>query len=649
MLKKIDIDSKRLKLIIYLLLILITFAVFCQVNQYKFVNFDDQAYVTENSHIQSGITLDGFRWAFSTRYFDLWNPLVWLSFMFDYQLHGLNAGGYHLTNLILHIMSALLLFWLFNRMTAAIWRSAFVAFLFALHPLHVESVAWIAERKDVLSAFFWMLTLCLYVYYTERPAIRRYLLVILCFACALMSKPMVVTLPIVMMLLDYWPLDRLQSRKIVTNMPEVMSVSTNKRKKKSKLKTESIKKNTSSSSIWKLSERRIAGIIPIWQLKEKIPFFILSAIIIIITICNPNTINMSESPILKQFPLISRLANAPVAFVTYLVKTFWPYDMAVFYPFSDHIFLWQVWGSSLLILIITTAIIIMMKRLPYLFAGWMWFGVAIAPVIGIIQISLTTPYTIADRYHYLPSIGLGVILAWGIPSLIKSEAIRKKVIFPAGIIFLAILSLISWNQCGYWKDGITLFSHALKVTDNNWLAYGGRGRVYADIGNHKQAIGDLEKAIEIKPRYAEAYNNRGFSYNALGNYKQAIEDYNKAIEIKPRYAEAYNNRGLAYNALGNYKQAIEDYNKAIEIKPDHAIVHYNRGNAYRDLGNFKQAIEDFGRAIEIKPDLPVAYYNRGATYIMQDNKDLGCRDARKSCDLGNCKLLEAAKGRGLCR
>jgi hypothetical protein len=259
------------------------------VNQYDFINFDDNVYVTENSHIQSGITLDGFRWAFSTRYADLWNPLVWLSFMFDYQLHGLNAGGYHLTNLILHVMSALLLFWLFNRMTGAIWRSAFVAALFALHPLHVESVAWIAERKDVLSAFFWMLTLCLYVYYTEKPVIRRYLPVLLCFACALMSKPMVVTLPIVMILLDYWPLDRLQSRKIVTNMPEVMSVSTNQGKKKNKLKKEALKKNISPPRVQKLSEPRIAGIIPLWQLREKIPFFILSAVLVIITLYTPDT------------------------------------------------------------------------------------------------------------------------------------------------------------------------------------------------------------------------------------------------------------------------------------------------------------------------------------------------------------------------
>jgi protein O-mannosyl-transferase len=752
MLNKINISPDRQKLIVYLILTVVTLAVFWQVNQYGFV-FDDQGYVTENSHIQSGITLDGFRWAFSTRYFSLWNPLIWLSFMFDYQLHGLNAGGYHLTNLILHVMSALLLFWLFNRMTGAIWKSAFVAALFALHPLHVESVAWIAERKDVLSAFFWMLTLCLYVYYTEKPVIRRYLLVLFCFACALMSKPMVVTLPIVMILLDYWPLDRLLSRKIVTSMPEVMSVSTNQGKKKNKLKKEVLKKNISPSRVQKLSEPRIGGIIPLWQLREKIPFFILSLVLVIITLYNPNTPDMPNPSRLEQFPFISRLANAPVAFVTYLGKTFWPHDMAVLYPFSDQIPLWQVLGASLLILIISVAVIVMVKRLPYLFAGWLWFSITIAPVIGIIQVSITAPYAMADRYHYLPSIGLAVMLAWGIPALIKSEEIRKKLLFPAGIIFLAIISFISWNQCGYWQNSITLYGHTLKVTDDNWRIYYNRGHAYADLGNYRQAIEDLNRAIEIKPDFAEAYTNRGNAYGILGNYRQAIEDLNRAIEINPDNATAYMNRGVAYYGLGNYSQAIGDYDRAIKINPDNATAYLYRGNAYKGLGNYKQSIEDYDRAskiinpnnataymnrgnvvysslgnhsqaiedydkeikskpdfaeayinrgnaykglgnysqaigdydraikinpdnatayinrgiayyglgnlrqaikdcdkaIKIKPDYAEAYYNRAIVYLNQSDNISYCRDARKACEFGNCKLLESAKGRGLCR
>jgi tetratricopeptide (TPR) repeat protein len=648
MLNKI-ISPDRQKLIIYIVLTVVTLAVFWQVNHYDFINFDDNIYVTKNLRIQSGITFYGFHWAFSTRYADLWNPLVWLSLMLDYQLHGLNAGGYHLTNLILHVMSALLLFWLFNRMTGTIWKSAFVAALFALHPLHVESVAWIAERKDVLSAFFWMLTLCLYVYYTEKPIIRRYLLVLLCFACALMSKPMVITLPVVMILLDYWPLSRLQSRKIVTNMPEVISVSTNQRKKKNKFKKDALNKNASPPCVQKLSEPRIAGIIPIWQLWEKIPFFVLSAVMIIITFYTTDALYNSNTHDLKHFPLVSRLTNAPVAFVTYLEKTFWPHDMAIFYPFSDQIPLWQVVGASLLILIITAAVILMIKRLPYLFTGWMWFSITIAPVIGIIQISIAAPYAMADRYHYLPSIGLGFMLAWGIPALIKNEAIRKNSLFPAGIIFLVLLSFISWNQCGYWKNSFEIWNHTLKVTDYNWLAYDNRGNTYKGLGNYKQAIEDYGKAIKFNPAYAEPHNNRGVAYYDLGNYRQAIEDYDRAIKINPLFAESYNNRSLAYNELGNYKQAIEDLNRAIEINPSYIEAYNNRGNAYNKPGQYQRAIEDYNNAIRIKQDYADAYSNRGIAYLLQGNKKLGCLDAQKACELGNCKALEAAKSNGLCR
>ncbi|MCX5848824.1 MAG: glycosyltransferase family 39 protein, partial [Deltaproteobacteria bacterium] len=337
MLNKINISLGKQKLVIYIVLAVVTLAVFWQVNQYCFINFDDPAYVTENSHVQSGITLEGFRWAFGTKYFGLWNPLVWLSFMFDYQLYGLNAGGYHVTNLIIHILGTLLLFWLFCRMTGAVWKSAFVAALFALHPLHVESVAWIAERKDVLSAFFWMLTLCFYVHYTEKPAIRRYLLVLFSFVLALLSKPMVVTLPIIMILLDYWPLKRFESKR---------------------------------------------GNLILWQLREKIPFFILTAALVIVTLYTPN----EQETYIKGFPLSSRLANAPVSFMTYLEKTFWPHDMAIFYPFPAHIPVWQILGATLLILAISAAVIVMAKRLPYLFVGWLWFAITLLPVIGIIQI-----------------------------------------------------------------------------------------------------------------------------------------------------------------------------------------------------------------------------------------------------------------------
>ncbi len=615
-------------LIVYIVLTVVTLAVFWQVNQFDFVNFDDPVYVTDNSHIQSGITPDGFRWAFSTKYFNLWHPLLWLSFLFDYQLHDLHAGGYHLTNLILHVMSTLLLFWLFNRMTGAIWRSAFVAAFFAFHPLHVESVAWIAERKDVLSAFFWMLTLCLYVYYTEKTAIRRYLLVLFSFVCALMSKPMVVTLPVIMILFDYWPLNRFESKK---------------------------------------------GNQILWQLKEKIPFFVLSAIFSIITLYAPN------EPSRKLFSLSSRLVNAPVSFMTYLKKTFWPHDLAVFYPFPAHIPLWQVLGSTLLIIIISAAVILMVKRLPYLFVGWFWYIVTILPVIGIIQIWL---YAMADRYTYLPSIGIAVMLAWGIPLLFRRETIRKNILFPAVIAVLVILAFLTWQQCGYWKNSTTLFSHALQVTKDNYMAhsnlasdllekgkieeaidhynkaisitrnYAGdhydRGVAYNKLGQRQRAIEDFNEAIRLQPEYFLAYFNRGNSFAELGRYQTAFEDFNEAIRLKPDYADAYNNRGSVYFILGRYQSAYEDFNKAVRLKPDSADFHNNRGGTYFKLGQYQLAIDDFNESIYLKPNYADAYNNRGGAYLSKGNNKLGCRDVQKACELGNCKILEWAKGKGYC-
>ena len=527
MLNKINISPQKKNLIVNIVLAVVTLAVYWQVNQYDFI-IEDNVYVIENSHIQSGITLEGVRWAFSTTYAEFWHPLTWLSLMFDYQLYGLNAGGYHVTNLVLHILSTLLLFWLFNRMTGAIWKSAFVAALFALHPLHVESVAWISERKDVLSAFFWMLTLCLYVYYTEKPVVRRYLFVLFSFVLALMSKSMVVTLPVIMILLDYWPLRRFESNK--------------------------------SNLI-------------LWQLQEKTLFFILSAIISIITLYAHK-----YNPSGTHFTLASRFANVFFAFITYLEKTFWPHNLAFCHPSSIQIPNWQVWGAALLIIVISAAVIVMIKRLPYLFVGWLWYAITLLPVIGIVQ-SDYVPF-MADHFTYLPSIGISIMLAWGIPLLFPRKYICKKVLFPAAMAILFVLAALTWQQCGYWKNSIALFNHTLQITKDNTLAY----------------------------------HHLGFVYDELGQYQLAINNYNEAIRIKPNYAKYYNNRGAAYANLGQYQRAIEDYNQAIRLK------------------------SDFGHA----------YNNRGAAYLLQGNNMLGCSDAQKACELGNCKLIEIAKRKGYC-
>ena len=596
MLNKLN-NSKRTKsLIIYIILAAITFAVYWQVHQFDFINFDDDVYVTKNSHIQQGLTLEKVRWAFTTRYFGLWNPLVWISFMFDYQFHDLNAGSYHVTNLILHILSTLLLFWLFNRMTKSVWKSAFVAAFFALHPLHVESVAWVSERKDVLSAFFWMLTLCLYVYYAEKPALKSYMLVLFSFVFALMSKPMVITLPIIMILLDYWPLKRFDTKK---------------------------------------------GNILLWQLKEKIIFLILSVLIVIINMY-PSDIPFAG----KHFPLSDRLANAPVSFVIYLEKTFWPHNMAIFYPFPDNIPVWQVLGASLLIITISIAVIMMAKRLPYLFVGWLWYAATIIPVIKFVQVGNDA---MADRYHYLTSIGLAVMMAWGIPSLIKSDNDRKKILFPIGVATLVTLALLSWQQCGYWRNSITLFSHATQAVKDNYLAHTNLAIALAQEKNYYKAIYHHNKAISIGSYCLIDYENRGKAYAALNMHKLAIDDFNKVISSHPNYTYAYYNRGTSYGKLGHYQFALDDFNKAIRLKPDYVEAYNNRGIVLDKLGLYQNAIDDFNKAIRIKPDYADAYNSRAFLYLNQGNTIAGCSNAKKACQLGNCQTSIWAKEKGLCR
>ena len=566
MLKKINVTPKEQIFIVCILLAALTLAVYWQVRHFDFVNFDDLSYVTKNTHVQSGLTAEGIRWAFTTTNADyLWHPLIWLSLMLDYQLYGLHPGAFHMTNLILHILSALLLFRLFHRMTGALWKSAFVAAFFALHPLHVESVAWIAERKDVLSAFFWMLTLYLYAYYAENPSVKKYLPVLLAFVCALMSKPMVVTLPVVMMLLDYWPLKRFQSSK---------------------------------NNAW------------LWQLKEKWPLFALSAVTIMIIFYTPG----EKETLLKAFPLSGRLANAPVAFMTYLAKTFWPYDLAILYPFNAHIPAWQVLGAVLIIFAMTVFTVLKVRHLPFLFVGWLWFAITIVPVLGIIQISLSAPYAMADRYHYLPSIGIAVMIAWGWPRLLTHRNALKKILFSAGIIFIVSMSILTWKQCGYWFNTVTLFGHTLKVTENNHVAH----------------------------------NNLGLTLYKAGKINEAILHYNKAIAIKPDYAVAYNNRGNVYAQLKKHSNALEDLNEAIRLRPDLADAYNNRGSVYFRLQNYQRSIENFNEVIRLKPSLPFAYQNLGLAYLNRGDEDIACINLRQACLMGICNNLEWAKDKGFC-
>jgi tetratricopeptide (TPR) repeat protein len=401
-----------------------------------------------------------------------------------------------------------------------------------------------------------------------------------------------------MILLDYWPLKRFESKK----------------------------------ENWVL-----------WQLKEKIPFFVLSAAFSIITLYAQHKMSVQDS----LYPLDLRIANASVSFVSYLGKTFWPHDLAISYPFPDQLPLWPVLSASLLILVISAFVIVMMKRLPYLFAGWFWFTITMAPVIGIIQIN---SQAMADRYHYLPSIGLAIILAWGLPLLFSRDDTRRKILFPAAIASLLILSVLTWQQCRYWKNSITLFGRALHVTKNNYVAYCQFGYAMVAEGKIAEAIEIYNEAIRLKPGYVYAYNNRGNAYAKLGQYQRAIEDYNESIRFSSvGYAQTYINRGNAYAQLGQDQQAIDDYNHALRLKPDNAYAYYNRGTIYHKLGQDQRAVEDLSKAIRLNPDYADAYYNRAIVYLSRGDNISGCNDAKKACESGICQILGSAKIRGLCR
>jgi hypothetical protein len=558
----INISRKKKILAIYILLTVVTLAVLGQVLHFDFISFDDPIYVTGNRSIQSPMTLQGLRWAFTNTQAQFWHPLTWVSLMLDYQLYGLSPAGYHLTNLILHLFNTLLLFWLFHRMTNEIWKSAMVAALFAWHPLHVETVAWIAKRKDVLSAFGEILSLCAYVYYTEKPGAKRYGLVLFSFILALMSKPMAVTLPVVMILLDYWPLQRLTLRK----------------------------ENIS------------------WQVKEKTLFFILAAVFSFLTVYIRYSL---KNPFVQGISFSQRLANAPVAFVTYLKKTFLPCDLAIFYPLPSEISMIHALAAMLLIVIISALVIATIKKMPFLFVGWSWYAITILPVIGLIQVSERAG---SDNYTYLPLIGLTVMFVWGVPFCFTHQTVRKRILFPAATTILALMSTMTWKQCTSWQDSLTVFRHACAVTSNNFLAHNNLATVLSEQGKNEEAVYHFNQVIRIRPFFSEGYYNRGTAYGELGLYDLAIADLQKAISLNPDFVDAYYNLGTIYARLDQYNLAIKKYNKVISIDPHHLLAYYSRGVAHLLLGRDKE----------------------------------GCRDAYQACVLGNCTLLEINRKKKRC-
>lgn len=524
--------------------------------------------------------------------------------MLDVQLFGLNPRWHHLMNLLFHIVDVLLLFFVLHRMTKAPWKSAFVAALFALHPLHVESVAWAAERKDVLSALFWMLSLIAYSYYAEKRRLRSYLAVIAFFALGLTAKPMLVSLPFVLLLLDYWPLGRFANGKPAVTAPAkaVISAPGRVKKRKAARHTPGVIPEVAKPPHY---EFRPALIRPL--VLEKIPLLVLAFLSCVATYLAQSRGGAVTA--LQIIPLGTRLANALVSCLLYIYKTIRPADLAAFYPHPGLLPLWQVFGAALFLVAVTYAVFRTAKSYPFLPVGWLWFTGALVPVIGIVQAGAQA---MADRYTYIPSIGLFVMAAWGIPQLFVKPR-HKQALAAISALVLLWFFVLTQTQVTYWHDSLALCDHALSVTQDNYYMY----------------------------------NNRGHALENRGDYTRAVEDFTRAIKIDPRYADAYNNRGVAYGYLGDHEKAVRDYDRAIEINPDHANAYFNRGVDRGELGDSVQAVRDFDQAIRIDPQYADAYYFRGVVRAMSGDQDQAVEDWKKAATLGSQQARKILDSQGI--
>ena len=575
-------DQRRLPmlLLVSILLVAATFAVYHPVMRHGFVHFDDNVYVTENVHVQTGLTGKTLRWAFTTTHGFFWHPLTWLSLMVDSELHGLDPGGYHVTNLLLHGISTLLLFWALVQMTGAPWPSLWAAGLFALHPLHVESVAWIAERKDVLSTVFWMLALLFYVRYTQCHRIRDYGFSLLAFGLGLMTKSMVVTLPFVLLLLDYWPLGRAFHRQ----------------------------GNGAREGPDQESRRKGPETLPGWSaLREKLPFFGLSVAFSIVTLMAQQRDVLL--PITDALPLTTRMANALHAYIIYIYRMVWPGELAVVYPVSTGPHLWETVGAGAALAGVSLVVIAVATRRPYLFAGWFWYLGTLLPVIGLVPVG--PHHIMADRYTYIPLIGLFIMLAWGTGDLLRKSRL-KGILFGIAmtVVFLYVVRF-TWFQINYWRDSTSLFGHALDVTAGNYLAHNNLGIALAERGEVDAAIDHFSEAIRIRDGYGDAHFNLGLALCLKGRLSEAVDHYHRALAINPYHGGAHNNLGLAYMGLGQTDRAIHHFREALRIKPDSAEVHNNLGLAFARQGQLDRAVDHYVAALRIQPDYAKAYCNIG--------------------------------------
>jgi tetratricopeptide (TPR) repeat protein len=586
---------------IYLLLAAISLAVFGQTIRYGFVNFDDDLYVYDAHIIKAGLTIDGIAAAFITPHARNWHPLTTISHMLDCQLYGLNSGGHHVTNTLLHTLATLLLFRVLQQMTGAVWKSALVAALFAVHPLHVESVAWISERKDVLSAVFFFLMLSAYARYARAPSIWRYLLVAGLFAAGLMSKPMLVSAPVILLLLDYWPLGRMRSQE-----SEVRS------------------RKSEARSHWPVVGRLVL---------EKIPLLVLSAGSCAITFL----VQKRATGAIPPLPLLWRMENAVASYMIYIWKTFWPTRLAVFYPHPNNTL--PVWGIAAAVgflLAITIAAIALRGKRPYLFTGWFWYLVMLVPVIGLVQVG---EQGYADRYTYLPHVGLFLLAVWGIADVTASWRPVLQIAAATGVVIVIGLACAAFIQTSYWRNSEILWTHALAVTSDNDFAHNNLGYLLVDQGELDDGISHFEAASRIRSRKTDRHYNAGSAFvemnlaDALarkGQSDEAMVHYNQAMKLEPNYADAYYNRGNILFAKGRIEEAIADWEKTLQLQPNDFNAHTCLANALLRQGLVKDAIAHYETALALAPDDPHSRNN--IAWVLATSSDASIRDGTRAVD-----------------
>jgi tetratricopeptide (TPR) repeat protein len=582
-----------------LALFAVVFCLYLPAARNDFVNYDDPDYVTANRHVLTGLRWENVVWAFGAGHASNWHPLTWLSHMADAQIFGEAAWGHHLTSVFLHAFNTGLVFLVLRRMTGARWKSWVAALVFGVHPLHVESVTWVSERKDVLSGIFFLLMLAVYAGYTARADRREkgrsawpwYFGVLVLFAFGLMSKPMLVTAPFLLCLVDLWPLERVKCWNSWTRQNREPSV--------------------------EIPGRRVRDLV-----LEKIPFLLLSAGSCVATFL----VQKEGGAVSVALTLSERIQNALVSYVRYLGKMCWPMDLSVLYPHPGKWALWKVAGSLGLITLITVGVLRAAGRRPWLPVGWAWFLGMLVPVIGIIQVGIQS---MADRYMYLPMIGLLVAVVWGAMELASLRPAWARLLKVAGCLCVVGFIAITVQQISYWHDSETLFLRAVRVTDRNYLAYNNLGFFKSNQGKVEEAMEFYRKSLEINPAYEDALNNMGFAFAARQQHAEALGYYEAALKVRPGHVEVHNNLGNALSELGRIDEAIGHYEFVLKQKPDHADAHNNLGIALAMKGRLEEAIPHFQQAIQYRPNYASAHSNLGNAYAAQRRFDEAVREYKE--------------------